>query len=202
MDKRALRSRKLLQDALIQLLEEKEYNEISVADISTVAGVARATFYLHYNTKDDLILGYLDDMFEQFYDDIPQGMLTMSSAGLDLTKLLFSQWEKQHLFVQAVIKAGLDNLIMKRFQQYITRVFGRFLRINKLTISSPELLQYVVDYFAGASMMLIMRWLREGMRDSADAIALLYKELAKPGILSLLTQTDLIANFDNPTSEN
>lgn len=200
MDKRALRSRKLLQEALIQLLEQKEYTKISVADISEAAGVARPTFYLHYKTKDDLILGYLDDMFEQFYDDIPHEMLTISSAGVDLAKLLFSQWEKHRLFVQAVVNAGLDNLIMKRFQQYITRVFGRFLRTNKLTLSNPELLKYVVDYLAGASMMIIMRWLREDMRHSVDTIALLYTELARPGILSLLTQTDLIASFDKPVS--
>lgn len=201
MDKRALRSRKLLQEALIRLLEEKEYNKISVADISETAGVARPTFYLHYKTKDDLILGYLDDMFEQFYDDIPHDMLTISSAGVELAKLLFNQWEKHRLFVQAVVNAGLDNLIMKRFQQYITRVFGRFLRTNELKLSNPELLKYVVDYLAGASMMIIMRWLRDDMRYPVDTIAQLYTELARPGILSLLTQTDLIASFDKPNDK-
>ena len=198
MDKRALRSRKLLQDALLTLLEKQEYNKTSVADICETAGVARPTFYLHYKTKDDLILGYLDDMFDQFYDELPAEMLILCNIGVDLARLLFSQWEGHRLFVQAVVKAGLDNLIMKRFQQYCTQIFGRFLRTNDFKITSPELLKYVIDYLAGASMMIIMRWLRDDMRQPVDSIALLYTELARPSILNLISNTELISNFDNP----
>jgi AcrR family transcriptional regulator len=196
MDKRALRSRKLLQEALLVLLEKKDYAKTSVADICETAGVARPTFYLHYKTKDDLILGYLDDMFEQFYDELPADMLVVSNIGIELAELLFSQWENHRPFVQAVVKAGLDNLIMKRFQQYCTQLFGRFLRTNDFKVTSPELLKYVIDYLAGASMMIIMRWLKEGMRQSVSSIALLYTEMARPSILSLIANTELLSNFD------
>jgi AcrR family transcriptional regulator len=196
MDKRALRSRKLLQEALLVLLEKKDYTKPSVADICETAGVARPTFYLHYKTKDDLILGYLDDMFEQFYDELPADMLFVSNIGIELAELLFSQWENHRPFVQAVVKAGLDNLIMKRFQQYCTQLFGRFLRTNDFKVTNPELLKYVIDYLAGASMMIIMRWLKEGMRQSVSSIALLYTEMARPSILSLIANTELLSSFD------
>ena len=43
-----------LKNALIELLLEKDYSEISVSDITKKAGVSRGTFYQHFLDKDDL----------------------------------------------------------------------------------------------------------------------------------------------------
>ena len=45
----------LMDEALILLLEKKEYNFIMVKGICEKAGVNRSTFYLHYETIDDLL---------------------------------------------------------------------------------------------------------------------------------------------------
>ena len=48
-------SSSLMVEALLLLLEKKEYDVITVKEICKKAGVNRSTFYLHYNTKDDLL---------------------------------------------------------------------------------------------------------------------------------------------------
>ncbi len=50
-DPRQKRTRKLLQDALRKLLQEKPFQEILVQDVAAVATVNRATFYNHYSDK-------------------------------------------------------------------------------------------------------------------------------------------------------
>ena len=45
----------LMDEALILLLEKKEYSFITVKEICEKAGVNRSTFYLHYETIDDLL---------------------------------------------------------------------------------------------------------------------------------------------------
>ena len=47
---------KLMDEALIRLLEKKNYEFITVKEICTKAGVNRSTFYLHYETMDDLLM--------------------------------------------------------------------------------------------------------------------------------------------------
>jgi AcrR family transcriptional regulator len=55
LDPRILRTRQLLQDALRKLLELKEFDKISVQDITEAATVNRATFYAHYDDKFALL---------------------------------------------------------------------------------------------------------------------------------------------------
>jgi len=55
VDPRILRTRKLLQQALVNLLKEKEFDSISVQDIAEAATINRATFYDHYPDKFSLL---------------------------------------------------------------------------------------------------------------------------------------------------
>ena len=54
-DPRILRSRQMLMNALAKLLNQKEFNDISVQEIADEATLNRATFYLHYPDKNALL---------------------------------------------------------------------------------------------------------------------------------------------------
>ena len=54
MDRRILRTRDTLGEALVGLIREKPFDEITVQEILDRAGVERSTFYTHYRDKDDL----------------------------------------------------------------------------------------------------------------------------------------------------
>ena len=47
-DPRALRTRKLLREALMQVVIDKPFRDLTIRDITQSAGINRATFYLHY----------------------------------------------------------------------------------------------------------------------------------------------------------
>jgi len=55
VDPRVLRSRQMLMEALLRLLNRKEFDDISVQEIADEAGLNRATFYLHYPDKNALL---------------------------------------------------------------------------------------------------------------------------------------------------
>ena len=54
-DRRVLRSRRMLIDALGKLLRKRNFNELSVQEIVDEADLTRATFYLHYPDKGSLL---------------------------------------------------------------------------------------------------------------------------------------------------
>jgi AcrR family transcriptional regulator len=54
-DRRTLRSRQALMDALAKLLTKKDFDDISIQEISDKADLTRATFYLHYPDKAALL---------------------------------------------------------------------------------------------------------------------------------------------------
>jgi AcrR family transcriptional regulator len=70
MDPRVLRTRRLLQDALLALARQKAFSEITVADVTDRATVNRSTFYQHYPDTDTLLADALDMQASQFGVDL------------------------------------------------------------------------------------------------------------------------------------
>jgi AcrR family transcriptional regulator len=64
MDPRIVRTRQLLKDAFIDLLQEMEIEKISVNRIAERATINRVTFYLHYRDIPDMMDKMADDMIE------------------------------------------------------------------------------------------------------------------------------------------
>ena len=62
IDRRVRRTYKLLGDALISLILEKGYEDITIKDITERADVAYVTFFRHYKTIDDLLQQRLDEI--------------------------------------------------------------------------------------------------------------------------------------------
>jgi AcrR family transcriptional regulator len=67
-DPRIRRTRKLLQGALVSLMQTKSFDEISVQDIAEAATVNRATFYDHYTDKFALLDAMVAGDFHEFLD--------------------------------------------------------------------------------------------------------------------------------------
>ena len=69
MDRRIKRTRNLLGQALLELVREKKFEQITIQDITDRADLNRATFYLHYSSKEELLAdsleGYFDALVEQ-----------------------------------------------------------------------------------------------------------------------------------------
>ena len=61
-DRRVLRTQQLLQTALISLIQEKGFEALSVQDIIDRANVGRATFYAHFDNKEDLLVSGSRDL--------------------------------------------------------------------------------------------------------------------------------------------
>ena len=68
-DLRVTRTKKALEEAFIDLLSRKTFEEITVNELCEVAGIRRATFYKHYSDKLDFLTAYtygLRDKFDRF----------------------------------------------------------------------------------------------------------------------------------------
>ena len=67
-DLRSRRTRKQLQQALGALINEKPFNKIQITEITDRAEVSRPAFYLHFRSKEDLLISHLDIVFDEFHE--------------------------------------------------------------------------------------------------------------------------------------
>jgi len=70
-DRRILRTRQALRDALMALIHERGYEGITVQDITDKANIARTTFYLHFTDKDDLLFQSMREVYEPLLKALP-----------------------------------------------------------------------------------------------------------------------------------
>ena len=116
-DRRSQRTQRLLGEALIALLREKRYEDITVQDILDRADIGRATFYEHYWDKDDLLSSEIErviDVLGQHLDRSSQ------SASLFIPVLALFQHvrQQQHLF-QALWRGKGIQFVIQAFQDHL-----------------------------------------------------------------------------------
>src|SRR5205823_4694616 len=69
-DLRARRTRKWLQAALLDLMKEKPFQDIQITELTVRAQVSRAAFYLHFRSKEELLLSHVDVIFDEFHAEV------------------------------------------------------------------------------------------------------------------------------------
>jgi AcrR family transcriptional regulator len=70
LDPRVVRTRQQLRAALVSLIEERGFDALTVQDITDRAELNRATFYLHYRDKHDLLENSLRDAIDELMSDL------------------------------------------------------------------------------------------------------------------------------------
>lgn len=124
-DLRAKKTKKAIKNAFITLVKERGYSQITVSDIADRAEINRNTFYLHYESKDDLV----NSLFLEVLNIQKLQMLIVSNR----LKLDKAHIRKIYLFIS--LKALL-NLLLEELDFYRVIINDEDLSIYILKINS------------------------------------------------------------------
>lgn len=103
MDTRRERSRQAIEDAFSELLLERDYAKITVADILARAGVGRATFYAQFKGKDDLLAALVGQVCSHALDEED---VAAPDPQLQVERVLANLWERRAAVKALVMGAG------------------------------------------------------------------------------------------------
>lgn len=157
--------RECIYIALLQLMEQQPYSEITVTDIARRAGVSRMTYYRNYSSKDDILIQHIDELFRSIEGQIIPGRMQYS----ELWGLFFRQFRQSRL-VAAVVKAELAESVFRCFSSHI-----RYLCQNLLLWDMTDYHNVLLaDYQTGALLGLLRCLLGDG-HDVSDAQAVAFQ---------------------------
>lgn len=167
----------LMDEALLQLLETKEYEYITVKQICEKAGVNRSTFYLHYETVDELLQESLSYMFQKFndkYGDREKAKIQSETLGdlfLITPEYIIPYLEflknNKRLFMTAVAKPNIFHV-----NQYFDSVYGKVLSpiLERFRVDETER-KYILAFYIGGMHTVIIEWIKGGCMESILYIA-------------------------------
>lgn len=147
-DLRVRRTRKLLQQALIEGAVEKGFAALTVRDITERAMVNRSTFYRHYLDKYDLLEQHLNEIYEALEQG---GGIIREGRHEGLIELL-QQFQQFPDFYRVALSAQADAFLSKRFrQQTQQRVLAYFHRAFPEAASDADTPPFDLRFTAIAS---------------------------------------------------
>jgi len=175
-DRRVQRSRTLLQQALIDLIRERRYADITVQDLVDRANVGRTTFYLHFSSKDELFLSCHQAILSEFQlgsrprHPFSRDELLAQDAPPSLMATyqhLDDAWDR----LAPIFRSKDGPLILRRIRDASAQQIEANLRGAFADVASTIPLDVLAHYLAGAQLALVQWWLEQPQPPSAETIA-------------------------------
>lgn len=165
----AIRSKKEITDALLQLMSTYSYNDITVKQIILESRVARKTFYRNFLSKDDVLNAYIDSVMQQYIYSLQQLPNCQLSGILDVI-FTFCTQNQDLLFL--LRDNNLMHLFLHKWNIFIPMIHNQIVNPDHPIFHafSAEQVDYIIAFNIGAIWNIIMKWIENDMKDSPDTI--------------------------------
>ena len=178
-DRRILRTRDTLADALFALMQEKSFDEITVQEVLDRAGVGRSTFYVHYRDKDDLFLSDVEAFCEWFSTLLKrQGASTKRLAPVEE---FFTHIREANEFYAAIVRSGKVNDVLALARGTFARSIEQRLQMAGVEME-PAARSAQAHALAGSLFSLLDWWLDKGMKEDPKEMDELFHRMAWSGL--------------------
>jgi AcrR family transcriptional regulator len=170
----------MLQEALLNLMKEKPFGEIQITEIVERAELSRPAFYLHFRTKEELLHSRVVAVQEEFHAEVSQ---EVAAANIDLKRfsiMLFQYWERHADLLRLVIEAGEQRVLLEQLRNDIALILAEIESGKRRSKEEGQQRDYVVDYLAGGTFMLLTSWISGRMPFTVEQMGALLFELAAP----------------------
>jgi AcrR family transcriptional regulator len=184
VDRRVQKTQRLLHEALIALIREKDYDAIGVGEILDRANVGRSTFYSHFHDKDELLASGISHMLGTIgASHHPRAGRRDPFTWFSLP--IFEHHERHRNVSGATVKAGGRAVVHEHLRRLIVgsirdELGGRHdTRSTTADQLPPELL---AEHVASTFILVLNWWLDAESVLSATAVDGLFRSLIRPAV--------------------
>lgn len=150
-----------LYTSLMLLMEQKEFQNITITDIAKKAGVSRMAYYRNYETKEAILEERAEKAFQEFKCMI-EGEPELTERSF--FRQLFQTMKENQLLFRNMIKANMEDIMRKHAIEYGFDLFQM-----RFSIKGNETeIKYIMSFLVGGTMNLMKTWADNGYRESVE----------------------------------
>lgn len=157
--------KKQITSALIELLKEKELHDISISEIAAAAEVSRISFYRNYQTKEDILRGYINNIFKEWTVIYSEDKAFTFGEQISA---MFAHLNNYREFYSLLNDRGLIYLLNETVNDFFT-----------LNQEHSNIEAYGLAFMSYGVFGMIKEWISRGMQESAEDMAVLLKNAGK-----------------------
>ncbi len=190
-DRRVQRTRRLLHKALISLILEKKYEDITVQEILDRADVGRSTFYLHFQDKDELLFSgfqYLESFLESAQETSPTPLSKSYERIIGFSLHMFEHAQEYRRVNRALLGSNAEAVVRRRIHSVLVGIVSREVKLELQSRKrgngpvSPELLSH---FLVSTFVSVLTWWLNSKNPVSPKEIDVAYRHLILPCLASI-----------------
>jgi AcrR family transcriptional regulator len=180
------KTKKLIKETLLDLIEEKGFEAISVRDITLKAGLNRGTFYLHYRDKYDLMEKSQNEILEGLQDRLifirPKEMNEFYSNDMIYPPILnvYQYLKENQRFIKILISTKGDPAFPKKMKEHIKdSIYEKLVDLleEEYMIDIPH--EYTTAFISSAFFGLMEQWLEKEEPIISEEMAIMHMKLLK-----------------------
>lgn len=165
----ALQSQKMIVDALLKLMEKKEFSKINIKELCKNAMVSRQTFYTLFDSKEEVIGLHLDTLFHNYIERFIPEKKEVTIRELCDNTISYLIEHKQ--LIQTMVNSRLDHVVKEKIENYLLDLG------NLLWTPRRENQDYAIAFFTGALMSIISLAVKNNDFDDETKISNLIEEI-------------------------
>lgn len=171
-DRRILKTKRAIYEALVELMQKKKLNSITVTELAAAANINRKTFYTYYSTVNDV----LDEVINELISSLKDLMYTMSED--------YNMLSPQTLFaflntimsdvdiVRALFTSDNGNMLFNKLQKALQETLLKELIDNDIKMNIPhEQYPLISSFVAGGMIYVYYEWITNPNGTSLDEMA-------------------------------
>ena len=171
-DRRILKTKGAIYEALVELMQKKKLNSITVTELAAAANINRKTFYTYYSTVNDV----LDEVINELISSLKDLMYTMSED--------YNMLSPQTLFaflntimsdvdiVRALFTSDNGNMLFNKLQKALQETLLKELIDNDIKMNiPPEQYPLISSFVAGGMIYVYYEWITNPNGTSLDEMA-------------------------------
>lgn len=155
------KAKQAIVTAFMEILHEKNMDQISIQEITKNAGVSRMAYYRNFQSKQEILEYYFEYIFSELVTLLDCASVELWSY--EFGKAFFSLMKNHGEEILFLNEQGFSGLILNIFNVRNELLAG------DMAYDSIE--RYKLYYAAGASYNAALQWLKGGCRESVESIS-------------------------------
>jgi AcrR family transcriptional regulator len=192
-DRRTGKTRQSIYHALSDLMQEKKYSNITIQDIIDRANVGRSTFYAHFSTKDELLHGCVENIFEFLNHNIAASVeYTEQKTRILPVAELFEHVKENKRLIKGLMSVESEEFLRK-IQSYWNKKIDQYLKPQIPDDREPKVpIHLLTNHISYTMIELLKWWVNNDTPYTAEQMDQYFQELINPCIASVLSDTDSV----------
>lgn len=160
-----MRVRTSIQDALLTLMSEKLFSDISVTDLINKANIARASYYRNYSSLEEVVADYIERMNLEIAELLQRGDSDVDDVSYQNMILILNYYLSHREQILLLYSNGFPELLQKNTDQYVMNALG--------DMSTKSMDRYYLFLLSGAICRVQIEWLKNEQPDPVEDFAAL-----------------------------